>query len=398
MGWRSGTGITETGQRSIREAPPAGQSEIALNSAFERYAVWVRCWIVGMSGLFAMFTVPPGYAPRMAAVMALVIAWCCARLSWLQAPPPVWQSVTLEAVVLPVLGLSQGWTGTRTVDGWALAIASITALTYQVEWTARPLVALMLAFTGLGSYVGGLALVAPPREVSTAVMLASRVLGECLMWRGFYVLTKRQARAADAVIEQAAASRRAASVAEHRRQAEREYLATLHDTASATLLAASMGAPGFDRERLAERARRDLDALNSAREGSSREVDLAALLGTLSDQYDVRLRLDLRGPVRMPASAGLAVFRGVREGLLNVERHAQVDEAELLAHRDESGRSVVELRDRGKGFDPARIPAQRRGIDSSIIGRMSSTGGSVSVDSRPGEGTTVRWVWSDAPA
>jgi signal transduction histidine kinase len=81
-----------------------------------------------------------------------------------------------------------------------------------------------------------------------------------------------------------------------------------------------------------------------------------------------------------------------------VERHAQVDEAELLAHRDESGRSVVELRDRGKGFDPARIPAQRRGIDSSIIGRMSSTGGSVSVDSRPGEGTTVRWVWSDAPA
>jgi hypothetical protein len=224
------------------------------------------------------------------------------------------------------------------------------------------------------------------------------VLGECLMWRGFYVLTKRQARAADAVIEQAAASRRAASVAEHRRQAEREYLATLHDTASATLLAASMGAPGFDRERLAERARRDLDALNSAREGSSREVDLAALLGTLSDQYDVRLRLDLRGPVRMPASAGLAVFRGVREGLLNVERHAQVDEAELLAHRDESGRSVVELRDRGKGFDPARIPAQRRGIDSSIIGRMSSTGGSVSVDSRPGEGTTVRWVWSDAPA
>ncbi|WP_208883713.1 sensor histidine kinase [Streptomyces armeniacus] len=375
-----------------------GQSELALNSAFERYSVLVRTCVVGATGLFAIFTVPPDRILQMSITMAMVFMWCAVRLFWLHLRPPVRYILALELGVLPVLGLSQGWTGTETVDSWVLAIASITALTYQVEWTTRPFLALLLAIVSLSSYIGGLALVAPSEEISTAFTLSGRIFGECLMWRAIYMLTRRQARSADEMMRKAAESRRAALVGESRRQAEREYFATLHDTASATLLTVSMGAPGYDRDQLARRARRDLAALTDAREGGSRDVDLAALLATLTDQHTVRLGLDLGGPLVLPAKAGLAIFRGVREGLINIERHAGVYEAVLSARRDEPGRYVVELRDAGRGFDTGRIPAQRRGLSSSIMGRMAAVGGSASVTSGIGEGTTVRWVWPDEPA
>ncbi len=45
--------------------------------------------------------------------------------------------------------------------------------------------------------------------------------------------------------------------------------------------------------------------------------------------------------------------------------------------------------DQGAGFDPAAVPADRRGIAESIVGRMERHGGGAEVRSRPGEGTEV---------
>ena len=50
----------------------------------------------------------------------------------------------------------------------------------------------------------------------------------------------------------------------------------------------------------------------------------------------------------------------------------------------------VEVRDRGVGFDPATIPAQRYGVRQSIVDRMASVGGQARVESEVGQGT--RWV------
>jgi signal transduction histidine kinase len=47
------------------------------------------------------------------------------------------------------------------------------------------------------------------------------------------------------------------------------------------------------------------------------------------------------------------------------------------------------VRDRGKGFDPAAVLGDRRGIADSIIGRMARVGGVASIRSGPGEGTEV---------
>jgi signal transduction histidine kinase len=47
------------------------------------------------------------------------------------------------------------------------------------------------------------------------------------------------------------------------------------------------------------------------------------------------------------------------------------------------------VRDRGIGFDPEAIPADRQGIRRSIRERMARHGGMAQVRSAPGQGTEV---------
>ena len=55
-------------------------------------------------------------------------------------------------------------------------------------------------------------------------------------------------------------------------------------------------------------------------------------------------------------------------------------------------RTEVFVRDRGPGFDLAAVPADRRGVSESIVGRMQRHGGRAIVHSVPGEGTEVELV------
>jgi signal transduction histidine kinase len=47
------------------------------------------------------------------------------------------------------------------------------------------------------------------------------------------------------------------------------------------------------------------------------------------------------------------------------------------------------VRDRGRGFDPAAVPADRKGLAESIHARMARRGGTAAVRTAPGEGTEV---------
>jgi signal transduction histidine kinase len=47
------------------------------------------------------------------------------------------------------------------------------------------------------------------------------------------------------------------------------------------------------------------------------------------------------------------------------------------------------VRDRGAGFDPEAVAADRRGVAESIRGRMERVGGTARIVSVPGEGTEV---------
>jgi signal transduction histidine kinase len=56
--------------------------------------------------------------------------------------------------------------------------------------------------------------------------------------------------------------------------------------------------------------------------------------------------------------------------------------------RDDDATRVF-VRDRGPGFDPATVPADRRGVRESIVGRMERHGGRTVFRAAPGGGTEV---------
>ena len=91
-------------------------------------------------------------------------------------------------------------------------------------------------------------------------------------------------------------------------------------------------------------------------------------------------------PLDQPNRA--AIFRAVRELLINVAKHAKVKTAHVDAQRVERS-VVVTVSDMGAGFDASDvnlIEATGLGL-ASVRERIEFCGGSVTVDSAPGAGT-----------
>jgi signal transduction histidine kinase/phage shock protein PspC (stress-responsive transcriptional regulator) len=86
-----------------------------------------------------------------------------------------------------------------------------------------------------------------------------------------------------------------------------------------------------------------------------------------------------------------AVASAAREALVNAAKFAPDAPVSLYAEMSD-GRVQVFVKDRGPGFDPATVPADRRGLRESIIGRMERHGGRATVHSTPGEGTEVELI------
>jgi signal transduction histidine kinase len=110
-------------------------------------------------------------------------------------------------------------------------------------------------------------------------------------------------------------------------------------------------------------------------------ADLKNLVG-----LKVRLKHKLKNARFSPAREN-TIYRVVQEALTNVHRHSGVKTAavEIVEH-DEGIRITV--RDRGRGFDPAKIPASRFGL-TGIQERARLFGGQATIRSRPGKGTAI---------
>jgi signal transduction histidine kinase len=82
------------------------------------------------------------------------------------------------------------------------------------------------------------------------------------------------------------------------------------------------------------------------------------------------------------------VLLATREAVVNAARHAGSGRVDVYAEASPSQLEVF-VTDRGRGFDPDAVAADRHGVRGSIVDRMERHGGSARVTSRPGEGTEV---------
>ncbi|CAI9393946.1 hypothetical protein MICABA_02622 [Microbacterium sp. T2.11-28] len=171
-----------------------------------------------------------------------------------------------------------------------------------------------------------------------------------------------------------------------REEQRAEMAAHLHDSVLQTLaLIQNRAGASSEAARLARAQERELRAWlydGDAPADSDLPTDLRDYAGALELDFPVRIDVVSAGASDERASGEVAA--AAREAILNAARHAG---GEISVYLEGTAASVdVYVRDRGPGFDPDAVPADRLGVRESIIGRMRRIGGSATI--RPGGGGT----------
>ena len=115
---------------------------------------------------------------------------------------------------------------------------------------------------------------------------------------------------------------------------------------------------------------------------------LHAVAGEVEDTYAVSMQVVVVGDCAVEEPLP-ALVQASREAMVNAAKHAGIAEVSVYAEV-EPGQVHVFVRDRGAGFDPAAVAADRHGLADSIHGRMARHGGTVTLRTAPGEGTEVQ--------
>lgn len=365
----------------------AGSTERELLRAGVRYSLGLR-FVVGF--VSSLLTLVVESSPSFGTTVAVVVGFNCwtawfvyrfrERGRWL---------VPADVAVLCVVCLTQVWTvpdGAAQGVTWVIGVAGITVICYA--WQLGLAAHAVATVTIMAAYLVGAALAGVPGWLDVVPVQLWMVI-EAGLSRALYVLVRGGARGADRAVARNEQARRDAAVAEARRADEREYLAALHDTASATLLMVGSGVASERGAWLSEQAGRDLAAISGADATPAGEVDLVAQVRDATRHLPLTVHWDAPAPVVLPAADAATLANGAREALTNVVRHAGVTEATISLRR--SGDSVVvEIADDGVGFVPAKVGGHRYGVTRSIVERMARVGGRGEVISSPGAGTRVR--------
>ena len=359
---------------------------------------------------------------------AVAVAWGCGAIAYLRHYPPRWPVVCADTAVYMALGAGAGWCvplAIRGVAGSWLFIVVASQLIMPIWFTPRRL-ALVLALASAAAFWAGTMLAPAGGNGGRSARAASVALLLVLIavhWCGRRMLYRRAARADDALAA-ADLEARDQHVLHSRNIERREQDRLLHDTVLNTLTA--VGRSG-DTEAVRDACRHSIGLLEYAlSEPGEPAADsqpggdpLAAMRQAVSEMRArglvVQLEFtdgDAAGPggvmvgdvagFPVPAAVVTAMAHATREALMNVAQHARTGEAWVSVAVTQPGGATadgiiqVTIRDAGGGFDPGRVELVRLGVRRSIIERVADVGGAASVQSAPGEGTTVSLSWPAA--
>ena len=182
-------------------------------------------------------------------------------------------------------------------------------------------------------------------------------------------------------------------VARARSQERAEVAAHLHDSVLQTLaLVQKRAGEPEEVAKLARRQERELREWLADSEPSRPHERLAdalrAAAAEIEDSHGAAIEAVVVGDAPLDERS-VALVAASREALTNAAKFASTGgPVRLYAEIDDSTARVF-IDDRGPGFDPEAIPADRRGVRESIIGRMQRHGGTAEIRSGSGEGTEV---------
>ena len=357
---------------------------------------------------FAVLTVAGG-----AGVLLYLLAWGLSvePTATASAPLPVRrptarQNLALGMIVFGILLLLRRvglWFGDPVVWPVALGAAGAAVIWARSEdrdrarWTraggripGNPVEALFTGRVGVLRIAGGGLLVA----MGMGLGLANQ--GTKLAAAGGVLLAMVITAAGLGLIFGPWTSRLARQVAEERRarirsEARAEMAAHLHDSVLHTLALIQRADSSPEVVALARRQERELRAWLYAPpvppDGSLRPA-VEAIATRVEQLHNVPVDVVVVGDAPLDERAR-AMVDACQEAALNAARHSGAPLVSVYVEV-EPDQLTGFVRDEGKGFDPERVPSDRRGIADSIRGRILRHGGTVTITSSPGEGTEVQ--------
>ncbi|MGH2640832.1 MAG: PspC domain-containing protein [Actinomycetota bacterium] len=180
------------------------------------------------------------------------------------------------------------------------------------------------------------------------------------------------------------------------RSEERAAVAAhLHDSVLQTLALIQRSDSSPEVARLARRQERELRSwLYGRRIGVSHGrlgEALETMAARIEEHHAVTVDVVAVGDCAMDDRL-VAMVEACGEAALNAARHSG-DSAVSVFVEVGSDRVEAYVRDRGRGFSPQEVAADRHGIEHSIRARIDRAGGKTAISSRPGDGTEVHlWI------
>jgi signal transduction histidine kinase len=186
-------------------------------------------------------------------------------------------------------------------------------------------------------------------------------------------------------------------------ETERKRIAReLHDETAQALTAILLGLKPFeatDQEATAELRELVRDALANVRKlsvdlrpSALDDFGLVAALGRFTADFghqgdvQVSFRPD-RLDARLPEAAETALYRVTQEAVANALRHGHPQNVDIVLERLATTVTLT-VTDDGRGFDAEQVPPDRLGL-LGMRERLTLVGGSLTVSSKLGQGTTV---------
>jgi signal transduction histidine kinase/phage shock protein PspC (stress-responsive transcriptional regulator) len=295
--------------------------------------------------------------------------------------------LVLSVGVLSTVGKLASWAGSAVLIPVVVLVAGLAVIWRQLDadrTLSRPGVRWVLAGGAAMAVLGVVLLLATTGQLANArngfaatlVILIGVVLATAPIWRR--LLDSRSAERAARV-----RSEERAAVAAH-----------LHDSVLQTLALIQRHADEPQAvSRLARSQERELRAWLYEPTVTAGGTWAALVAGLVADvEADHALTVDPVVVGDAPVDDALvALGAAAREALVNAAKHAGVTSADLYTEVGPHQVSVF-VRDRGKGFDPETVPADRRGLRDSVTGRLERVGGTAMVRSEPGQGTEVELI------
>ncbi len=175
-----------------------------------------------------------------------------------------------------------------------------------------------------------------------------------------------------------------------RSQERADVAAHLHDSVLQTLaLIQKNSSDAATVARLARAQERDLRTwlFSGDSSGGTLSAALRDIAAETEAAHDVTVEVVTVGDLELSERL-MPVIHATREAVTNAAKHSGVPQIDVYAEVSPSTLEVF-VKDRGAGFDPDDIAADRQGVRGSIIDRMERHGGSAELRTTPGTGTEV---------